>query len=295
MNPSISVNGQIPGIALRSMRDPANCSAGAIRVAIVEDDPSDAEQVTRWLRLAGHRCHHFDRGRALMRAFDQVCLDAVILDWNLPDVSGVDLLRQIRGSDRASLPVLFVSRRRTEHDVVTALRHGADDYMVKPLGGPELLARLDAILRRGRHRTEAPAKIEIGPYRIDCPSRLLLRDGRPIELTAKDFELAVLFLRNVGRVLSRGHILDSVWGPRALIASRTLDTHVSRLRKKLDLVPHQGWRLAAVYSRGYRLDQLARVPAAARSVRADFDIGGAGALTLNADRAADRTWCVAND
>src|SRR5262245_37509160 len=281
MNSMISTNNQTPRIALKSYA--GDCSAGAMRVAIVDDDASDAEQVTRWLRLAGHRCHHFDRGRALMRAFDQVGLDAVILDWNLPDVSGVDLLRRIRGSDRASLPVLFVSRRRTEHDVVSALRHGADDYMVKPLGGPELLARLDAILRRGRHRVEATPKIEIGPYRIDYPSRLLLRDGRRINLTPKDFELAVLFLRNVGRVLSRGHILDSVWGLRAVIASRTLDTHVSRLRKKLDLVPQHGWRLAAVYSRGYRLDQLPRISAAARSDPADLE-GCAGALTLDVDR-----------
>jgi len=260
MNSMISANGQTPRLALRSTHDAAS-STGAMCVAIVEDDPSDAAQVTRWLRLAGHHCRHFDRGRELMRAFDQVSLDAVILDWNLPDMSGMDMLRQIRGSDRASLPVLFVSRRRTEFDVVSALRHGADDYMVKPLGGAELLARLDAILRRGRHRVEAPATIEIGSYRIDCPGRSLVRDGRPIELTAKDFELAVLFLRNVGRVLSRGHILDTVWGSRALIASRTLDTHVSRLRKKLELMPDKGWRLAAAYGRGYRLDQLSRVPA----------------------------------
>jgi len=137
-----------------------------MRVAIVEDDPSDAALVSRWLLLAGHRCHHFAGGRALIRAFDHVGLDAVILDGNLSDVSGVDVLRRIRGSDRASLPVLFVSNRRTEHDVVSALRHGADDYMVKPLGGPELLARLEAILRRGRHRAGTLAKIEIAPFHI---------------------------------------------------------------------------------------------------------------------------------
>jgi len=242
------------------MYEPATGAAVAIRVAIVEDDPSDAALVARWLMLAGHCCHHFAGGRALMRAFDQVGLDAVILGGSLPDVSGVDVLRRIRGSDRASLPVLFVSRRRSEHDVVSALRHGADDYMVKPLGGAELLARLEAILRRGRHGPAAPANLEVGPYQIECGIRVLLHAGRPIELTPKDFELAVLFLHNVGRVLSRGHILDAVWGPRARIASRTLDTHISRLRKKLELTSEKGWRLTAAYGRGYRLDQLAGPP-----------------------------------
>jgi two-component system response regulator RegX3 len=243
------------GVALRARRNCTDAALGAMRVAIVADDPFEAALLSHWLVQAGHRCHHFDSGGALIRVFDQVGLDAVVLDWNLPDVSGADVLRRIRGSDRASLPVLFVSGQRREHDVVSALRQGADDYMVKPVGGAELLARLDAILRRGRHRVEAPAMVELDAYRIDCQSRVVLRDGRPVEMTAKDFELSVLFLRNVGRLLSRGYVMDRVW-PKALISSRTLDTHVSRLRKKLGWTPEYGWRLEAAYGRGYRLDQL---------------------------------------
>jgi two-component system, OmpR family, response regulator RegX3 len=227
-----------------------------MRVAIVADDPSEAALLGDWLTLAGHRCRHFSHGGALIRAFDQLALDAVVLDWTLLDVSAADVLRRIRGSDRASLPVLFVSGHRREHDVVRALRQGADDYVVKPVGGAELLARLEAILRRGRHRVEEPAMVELEAYRIDCQNRVVLRDGRPVEMTAKDFELSVLFLRNVGRLLSRGYVMDSVWGTKALISSRTLDTHVSRLRKKLGWTPEWGWRLAAAYGRGYRLDQL---------------------------------------
>jgi DNA-binding response OmpR family regulator len=109
MNFVISMNDQSVRIPLRPMHEPAARRTGTMRVGIVEDDPSDAALLTRWLMLAGHRCHHFAGGRALMRAFDHVGLDAVILDGNLSDVSGVDVLRRIRGSDRASLPVLFVS------------------------------------------------------------------------------------------------------------------------------------------------------------------------------------------
>jgi DNA-binding response OmpR family regulator len=233
---------------------PAVPNAFSIRVAIVEDDLAQAEEFRQWLKLAGHRCHHFPDGAALIRAFDQVGFDALLLDWSLP--STLDLLRRIRGSDRASLPVLLVSGRSREDDVVNALRQGADDYLVKPVRRLELLARLEAIARRGRHRVEISAAIEAGTLRVDCATRRVWRNGLPVETTAKDFELSVLFLRNIGRLLSRGYLLDTVWGPNAHGLSRTLDTHISRLRKKLGLTPEYGWRLMPVYTRGYRLDQL---------------------------------------
>jgi DNA-binding winged helix-turn-helix (wHTH) protein len=117
----------------------------------------------------------------------------------------------------------------------------------------ELVARLEAIARRGKHRIEGSAAIEAGGLHVDCGARSAWRDGCPVEMTAKDFELSVLFLRNIGRLLSRGYLLDTVWGPHAHGLSRTLATHVSRLRKKLGLTPEHGWRLLPVYTRGYRL------------------------------------------
>jgi len=232
-------------------------NALSIRVAIVEDDPGQAQEFSQWLKLAGHRCNHFPDGAALIRGLDKVGFDAVLLDWSLP--STLEVLRRIRGSDRASLPVLLVSGRSREEDVVTGLRQGADDYLAKPLRRFELVARLEAIARRGKHRIEGSAAIEAGGLRVDCGTRRVWRDGCPVEMTAKDFELSVLFLGNIGRLLSRGYLLDTVWGPHAYglsRLSRTLDTHVSRLRKKLRLTPEHGWRLLPVYTRGYRLDQL---------------------------------------
>ncbi len=230
--------------------------AGTMRVAIVEDDPSQAELLTHWLELAGHHCHHFDRGERLIRALDQESFDVLVLDWNLPDISGVDVLKRIRASSQAGLPILFVTARNREDDVVLALRQGADDYMVKPVRRLELIARLEAIARRGKHRTEQPEVLELDVFRVDTQTRTVTRNEREVDLTAKDFDLSVLFLRNIGRLLSRGHIRESVWGPSAVVTSRTLDTHVSRIRNKLGLTPENGWRLAAVYRYGYRLEQL---------------------------------------
>ena len=186
--------------------------------------------------------------------------DALVLDWNLRDLSGVEVLRCIRRSHQSSVPILFASARGREEDVVSALRQGADDYMIKPVRCLEFIARLETIARRGKRRAEQPEVLKLDVYHVDCPSHTLMRDGHPVDLTAKDFELSVLFLRNVGQLLSRRHICERVWGHSEVVTSRTLDTHVSRVRRKLGFIPENGWRLAAKYGYGYRLQQFASVP-----------------------------------
>ena len=238
-----------------------------MRIAILEDDVSQTELLSHWLQLAGHHPHSFEQGANLLRALERESFDALVLDWNVPDLSGVDVLKRVRQRLHSSVPVLFVTARNREDDVVTALREGADDYMVKPVRRLELLARLEALFRRGHHGQEQAEVLELDVYRVDCQTRTVLRKMAPVDLTAKDFDLSVLFLRNVGRLLSRGHIRETVWGPNAVVTSRTLDTHVSRIRNKLGLTPENGWRLAAVYRYGYRLEQLD----AAASQRAQTD------------------------
>lgn len=130
------------------MRAPRNNGTTAMRVAIVEDDPSQAELLGHWLRLGGHRSHHFDQGAAVIHALSQRRFDALVLDGNLRDIGGVEVLRRIRGSGESSLAILFSSTRGREEDVVSALRHGADDYMIKPIHYLEFIARLEAIARR---------------------------------------------------------------------------------------------------------------------------------------------------
>jgi two-component system response regulator RegX3 len=252
----------------RPMRAPCTAGVTAMRVAIVEDDPSQAELLTHWLRRGGHQSHHFDRGATVIHALSQNSFDVLVLDWNLRDISGVEVLRRIRGSGQPSLPVLFASARGREEDVVSALRQGADDYMVKPVRYLEFIARLEAIARRGKHRTKQPEVLKLDVYHVDGLSRTVMRGGRPVDLTAKDFDLSVLFLRNVGQLLSRGHICERVWGRSALVPSRTLDTHVSRVRRKLGFIPENGWRLAAKYGYGYRLQQLGAAPSVSSAASA---------------------------
>jgi two-component system, OmpR family, response regulator RegX3 len=161
------------------------------------------------------------------------------------------------------LPVLFTTGRDREEDIVHALKAGADDYLVKPLRRMEFLARVEALLRRSRALgREAEEPFEAGEFRIDPLGRTLQRGGEVIELTQKEFEMAALLFRNIGRLLSRSYLLDTVWGISADVSTRTVDTHASQLRSKLGLYPEQGWRLSAVYQHGYRLERVASQPPA---------------------------------
>jgi two-component system, OmpR family, response regulator RegX3 len=230
-----------------------------MRIAILEDDPSQMELLVHWLQLAGHHAHAFERGAQLLRALELDSFDALLLDWNIPDISGLEVLKRVRQQLRSRIPIVFITARTDEVDVVLALRQGADGYLVKPMRRMELLARLQAVTRRDAAAEASQAQqLEVDAFRVDVAARRLLRNDQPLDLSAKDFDLAVFFLRNVGRLLSRGHLMESVWSAKAAVSSRTLDTHVSRIRNKLLLMPEHGWRLAAVYGYGYRLERLAK-------------------------------------
>jgi len=173
-------------------------------------------------------------------------------------VNGDSVLAWVRENIRDHVPVLFATARASEQDIVHALKTGADDYLVKPLRKAEFLARLDALERRTKPQPRAAERLRVGHFEIDFERRTILRDGAPVELTQKDFDLAAFLFRNVGNLVSRGHILESVWGRSPDLNTRTVDTHVSRLRAKLGLVPENGWRLTAVYQHGYRLETVTK-------------------------------------
>jgi len=213
------------------------------------------ELLSHWLKLAGHVVYPFEHGVELVRTLRHETFDALLLDWNLPEVSGLEVLRHIRQRLASHVPVIFVTARDYKEDVVMALTAGADDYLIKPLRRMELLARLEAVTRRDRGPQAESEPLQVGVFRVDERMRTITRDEQPVELTAKDFELAVLLLRNVGRLLSRRHLLEAIWRQDASRSSRSLDTHVSRVRNKLKLTPEHGWNLVAVYGYGYRLDQ----------------------------------------
>ena len=238
--------------------------ANTLRIAILEDDDSQLALLAHWLEAAGHRVRGFANGAELVSALEHTDFEVLLLDWNVTGLTGIDVLKLVR--KRSSVPVLFVSARNEERDIVTAIRSGADDYLTKPVAKLELLARIEALTRRVHAKDEHEMPITVGPFEIDRASRTLHRSGKNITLTNKDFEVACLLLQNIGRLLSRGYLRERVWSD-GVRSSRTIDTHMSRLRKKLGLTPEQGWELRAVYGAGYRLDTV-RQPLAQVNARA---------------------------
>lgn len=227
-----------------------------MRIALLEDDVVVGTAMQHWLEAAGHTVHHFTSGKTIVREAARESFDLFMLDWHVPDLSGREVLSWLREKQQSTTPILFATSRDSETDIVAALQAGADDYMVKPIRRLELLARVDSLLRRTRPKASEVEPISIGPYLINLVDRIVTVSGEPIEMTDKEYDLTVFLFRNIGRLTSRGHISESVWGRSSDVQSRTVDTHVSRVRKKLELGPARGVRLTPVYNFGYRLESV---------------------------------------
>lgn len=227
-----------------------------MRIALLEDDIVVGTMMQRWLEAAGHTVHYFTSGKMIVREAGRESFDVFVLDWHVPDLSGEEVLCWLREKLQSTVPVLFATSRDSEADIVAVLTAGADDYMVKPVRRLELLARVESLVRRTRSAQPETEPLCIGPYAINLVDRVVTLDGATIELTDKEYELTVFLFHNIGRLLSRGHISESVWGRSAEVQSRTVDTHVSRMRKKLEIGPARGVRLMPVYNFGYRLEKV---------------------------------------
>ena len=225
-----------------------------MRIAVLEDDRSQAYVLRHCLTAAGHNPNNFDNGAELLAALRTERFDALLLDWNVPDISGIEVLRRVRNELNSNVPAVVVTSRNTEEDIVLALKQGADDYICKPIRPKELIARLEAVTKNDEPSSHEV--LECGRIRIDVPSRKILLKNVPVTMSLKDFDLAVFFFRNVGRMLSRRQIVEAVWGAKVDLTSRTLDTHVSRIRTKLWLTEANNWHLGAVYGHGYRLERF---------------------------------------
>ncbi len=227
-----------------------------MRIACLEDDLVQSRVLKEWLEGDGHTCHTFDTAQRFSKELRHETYDLLIMDWELPESSGIELLTWIRNEQELDTPVFFITHRDSEADIVEALEKGADDYLAKPVSKEVTLARVKALARRHSGHGIGKDILEINGLRLDKETKQILLSGQPVETTEKEFQLAWMLLNNVGRLLSRDHLLESIWGFGPELVTRTVDTHISRLRRKLGLVPENGWRLKAIYHQGYRLEHL---------------------------------------
>ncbi|RQS52765.1 response regulator transcription factor [Burkholderia sp. Bp8986] len=227
-----------------------------MRIAILDDDPLQTEFVNQMLSAEGHTCYEFTRSRVLMRRLQRETFDLLVLDWNVPDVSGEEVLRWVRMKPYgARLPIIFMTCRSQEQEIAHILNAGADDYVVKPVSGTILRARIASLLRRAYSVDTESATREFDRFRFDMNQQQAYVDDTAVSLTQKEFDLALLLFQFFDRPLSRAHIIDIVWKQVTDVSSRTIDTHMSSLRTKLGLRPECGYRLTSLYGYGYRLER----------------------------------------
>lgn len=226
-----------------------------MQIAILEDDPVVGTMLTNWLEAAQHRVTLFTCGADLLAHESLAAFEIFLLDWGLPDMSGLDVLRLLKSEKQIAAPMLFTTVRDDEADIVIALDAGADDYLVKPIRNRELLSRIRAVSRRVTRAPFVENSDVFGCYRFDYANQRVHCNGVAVNMQGREFELATFFFKNMGRILSRDLISNAVWGRPVAGESRTIDTHISHIRKKLDICQENGFLLTAIYSAGYRLEQ----------------------------------------
>jgi len=220
---------------------------------MVEDEESFSDALSFQLRREGFEVEIAADGNDALIAFDRGGADIVLLDLMLPGLSGTEVCRALRA--RSAVPIIMVTARDAEVDKIVGLELGADDYVTKPYSSRELIARIRAVLRRGMEPDELlPSVVEAGPVRMDVERHTVSVEGRPVAMPLKEFDLLELLLRNAGRVLTRGQLIDRVWGSDYVGDTKTLDVHVKRLRAKIEPDPGTPKYLVTVRGLGYKFE-----------------------------------------
>ncbi len=223
-----------------------------LQIGLVEDDATQAKIIGTMVENAGMDCLHYGTELDFRRRMGPESIDLLLLDWNLPGVSGLDLLRELR-QNNSTLPVIFLTGNDQEQDIVTGLQAGADDYIVKPARAAELVARIKSAMRRSAPVVTGFVLEDVEPFGFDLERRRLTLHGEQIDLTDREFDLLVFLFQRRGKVVSRETLLSQVWRVGPNVATRSIDTYVSRLRKRLGLQGDSEWRLEGIYQHGYRL------------------------------------------
>ncbi len=224
------------------------------RVLVVEDEESFSDALSYMLRKEGFEVSVAATGTSALTEFDRTGADIVLLDLMLPEMSGTEVCRQLRS--RSNVPIIMVTARDSEIDKVVGLEIGADDYVTKPYSPRELVARIRAVLRRQTGETAelSPPTLSAGPVRMDVDRHVVTVDGHAVPLPLKEFELLEMLLRNAGRVLTRGQLIDRVWGADYVGDTKTLDVHVKRLRSKIEPEPSAPRFIVTVRGLGYKFE-----------------------------------------
>ncbi|MBC9955784.1 response regulator transcription factor [Yimella sp. cx-51] len=223
------------------------------RILLVEDEESLSDPLSYLLGKEGYEVSIAETGPDAVAEFDRAGADLVLLDLMLPGLSGTEVCRIIR--QKSSVPIIMLTAKDSEVDKVVGLEIGADDYVTKPYSSRELLARIKAVLRRGLEPEDLlPATLQSGPVRMDVERHTVAVKGEPVSLPLKEFELLELLLRNSGRVLTRGQLIDRVWGSDYVGDTKTLDVHVKRLRAKIEDDPGNPTVIVTVRGLGYKYE-----------------------------------------
>jgi len=229
------------------------------KIAVVEDDPDELARLSAILGDQG-QCVPFSDGYSFLMALHRDTFDLACIDWNLPELTGVDLVKRIRNGAKApTMPLSLITARSADEDVVAGLVSGADDYVTKPVRKAVLVARVETLLRRLAPAATDPLE-RFGAHVFDRAREVVTIGDHEHVLTSKEFNLALLLFRNMHRPLARRYLMEEVWGATADVSSRTLDTHVCRLKTKLGLTPANGYNFGPVYGFGYRLEKTANTP-----------------------------------
>ena len=223
------------------------------RVLVIEDEESFRDALKFMLSREGFDVTLAPNGAEGMKLFDSMNPDLVLLDLMLPEVSGTEVCKYIRS--KSNTPVIMLTAKDTEIDKVVGLELGADDYVTKPFSTRELLARIKAVLRRGGEmENDFVGAVEVGPIRMDVERHVLSVNGEAVSMPLKEFELLEFLMRNSGRVLTRGQLMDRVWGSDYVGDGKTLDVHVKRIRSKIEPDPANPVHLTTVRGLGYRFE-----------------------------------------
>lgn len=226
-----------------------------MRLAIADDDPELRAHLSKVLEQAGHDFDAYADGKSCMKALTRETYDAVLLDWNMPGATGLEVVEWAQRELPAPPAIILMTSRSGANEVVRGLEAGAADYIVKPESDAVILARIDAATRKSGSNTPKAASETFGDFTFDSSLEMVTFKGKEIELTSKEFALALLFFRNLNRPLSRSYLFQKIWGISPDTETRTLDVHISRVRTKLDLRPQNGFSIQTVFGFGYRMDQ----------------------------------------